>query len=233
MCGRYAFFLPPEEVLRFFRCAAPVGLAPTYNAVPSQTLPVLLLENGRRIMRMMRWGLVPSWSDGKPTFSTNNARAETVADKPAFREPFRRRRCLIPADAFYEWAEQGAKIPYCVRRSNREPFAMAGLWDRWHPAAASEVLDSFTIIVTAANGVMGRFHHRMPAILPPAWWNAWLSPDTAPADLHAMLTPCPDDVMEAYPVSSRVNSPVNNDPSLLDPVTPDAPAPAPQFRLDF
>lgn len=221
MCGRYSNLTPTEAMRRIYQTV--IGLPnvpPGYNCAPSQSLPVVRLAPEGRELVLMRWGLVPAWSSGpdQMKFSTINARAETVADKPAFRAAFRSRRCLVPADGFYEWRTEGKrKRPYRFTLTDGRPFAFAGLWDRWH-GKNGETLESFTIIVTDANPLVRPIHDRMPVILPPAAWPRWLDPaQPAPGDL---LTPYPADDMAATAVSSRVNNVRNNDAACLEPDEP-------------
>jgi putative SOS response-associated peptidase YedK len=191
------------------------------------------------VLSLVRWGLVPPWAES-PALGDKliNARAESVSEKPAFRRAFRKRRCIVPADAFYEWKvgsrpdrEHGASTgrraprqPYCVRRRDGEPLALAGLWEIWRDPliedddAADAWLRSCTIVTTRANGVLAPIHDRMPVVLAEDAWDAWLDPANHDlAALDALLAPAPDDWVEAYPVSSRVNSPENNDASLVAP----------------
>ena len=236
MCGRYGLTNPNLVDLAGFgiddlEAAAEVlrRLAPRYNIAPSQDVPVVLEilveEHGRRVLTAARWGLVPPWAEDPGVGSRLiNARAETVAERPAFRSAFRHRRCLIPADYFFEWEQagrRGAKQAYAIRRQDRQPFAFAGLWEEWRPkgedAAAEEALRTCTIITTEANSVMARFHHRMPVILAPEDYDGWLDPDTPAGELTALLRPAPEDWLEAYPVSRRVNDPRFDDPLILEP----------------
>jgi putative SOS response-associated peptidase YedK len=167
----------------------------------------------------MRWGLIPSWADDpKIGYKLINARAETVAGKPAFRNAFRQRHCLIPADGFYEWHAAGtkAKQPWHIRRKDGRPFAFAGLWEHWN-APESPPVESCTIITTDANEVVRPIHDRMPVILDPADYAAWLDPRD-PTIAQELLRPCPAEVMTAFPVSSMVNNPKNEDPRCLEAV---------------
>ncbi len=175
-------------------------------------------------MGLLRWGLIPSWARD-PAMGSRliNARSETVAEKPAFRSAFRRRRCLVPADGFYEWKREGvaagersSKTPYWIHMASREPFAFAGLWERWDPREGPPV-HTFTILTTEASAALRHIHPRMPVILPPAVWGKWL--DTALEDPHPkdFFRPLPDGSLEAQPVSTLVNSPRNDDPSCIEP----------------
>ncbi len=217
MCGRYYFFTPVDIVAARFRVAGFPPLRPRFNIAPQQEAPVVVNGAGRRL-RTMRWGLVPSWSkDAASGYKMINARAETAPEKPSFRGPFRRQRALVPADGFYEWRREGkGKRPFVLRLSSREPFAMAGLWDRWKAPDGGELL-SFTILTTSANAVVSAVHDRMPVILPREAEDAWLDPSAADGALRALLVPYPG-VMEAVPVSTAVNNPRNDGPELLTPV---------------
>jgi putative SOS response-associated peptidase YedK len=220
MCGRYSLTTPPEAVARVFAVAGPLpNYPPRYNIAPTQQAPVVRLNaEGARELVLLRWGLVPSWSEGPDSkYSMINARAETVAEKPAYRAAFKSRRCLVPADSFFEWQARGKgpKQPYLIR-VKETPFAFAGLWERWEKPG-QESIQSFAIVVTEANELMRPIHERMPVILPPSDYSAWLDPATPAKDAQAMLRPYDADAMEAYPVSTRVNSPRNDDPDVIAP----------------
>jgi putative SOS response-associated peptidase YedK len=220
MCGRYARFTPAEIYARIFDAAGDPGIEPSYNVAPSQ--PVLAARSageGRRELVALRWGLVPFWAkDPAIGYRTVNARAETVAVKPAFRAALRARRCLIAADGFYEWRRMAhGKQPYFLRLKGGAPFALAGLWERWSDRTSA--MESCTIIVTAANALVAPIHDRMPVILDPADYRAWLDPDvTAPGQVLALLRPYPPHAMEAVPVGTAVNRPENDGPHLVEPV---------------
>ena len=221
MCGRYNMITDVHVLIDLLGIESVSGdaqaLAPRYNIAPGQDVPVVRATPEGRILSLARWGLVPHWSrDAKPGYSTINARAETVADKPAYREAFRRRRCLIPATGFYEWKQvQGEKIPFHICMPDKRPFAFAGLWDHWEREGAA--FDSCSIIVTAANSLMQDIHARMPVILDPGFYNVWLNPDHAHrAQLQSLLVPY-GGKLTAYPVSRRVNNPRNDDPHCLEP----------------
>jgi len=219
MCGRYAITSPLEAILKAFAVkGVRPNLQPRYNAAPSQDLPVVRAGPDGRELALIRWGLVPSWSKGPDSrYSMINARAETVASKPAYREPFRRRRCLVPANGFYEWRKfADGKQPYFIALSTGEPFAFAGLWDHWTGPEGEEIT-SFTIIVTAANDIVRPIHERMPVILGPEDYGSWLGEHGAPSrtKLAILLRPYPAELMRAYPVSREVNSPANDSPELL------------------
>jgi putative SOS response-associated peptidase YedK len=218
MCGRYSITTAPEAMQRLFKFTNAIpNLRPNYNAAPTQTLPVVRLDpKGKRELVQLKWGLIPIWAkDAKIAYSTINARAETVHEKPAFRTAFRKRRCLVPADGFYEWQPGEKKQPYRITMKDGEPFAMAGLWERWDKG--EEPLESFTIIVTAGNSLMKPIHDRMPVILPPETWDHWLTAADAAIPM-ALLQSYPASRMAAYKVSTRVNSPKNNDAEVIAPL---------------
>lgn len=226
MCGRYALYAEERKLRRRFGVEPPEELRPRYNVAPTQMVPILRREGEERRFAMVRWGLVPHWAKSIDTgYSTINARAETVADKPTYRSAFRRRRCLIPADGFYEWQTRaGTKVkqPWFIALSDGEPMALAGLWERWTSPEGAP-LDSCCIIVTAANDLMRPIHDRMPVILASEHWERWLDPDLKdPLSLLAVLTPFPAEAMTAWPVGTGVNSPRNDRPECVERVA-DAP----------
>jgi len=217
MCGRYAITSAPEAILRWFKLTGTSpNLPPHYNAAPGQDLPVIRLhrETGERVLGELRWGLIPYWAkDRKIAWRTINARGETVKTAPAFRSAYRDRRCLLPADAFYEWKANGrAKQPYAIAKRNRELFAFAGLWENWKEPSSGEWIRTFTILTTESNKVVAALHDRMPVILKPDDYDRWLGEEPDPADL---IRPYPADDLVAWPVSKRVNTPENDDPSIL------------------
>lgn len=226
MCGRYRVNREQRRLAEHFgipeggESQLPLEL-PRFNAAPSQVLAAVRLDSaGRRELVGLRWGLVPHWAKDRGIGrKTVNARAETVAEKPAFRGAFRYRRCLIPSDGFYEWQAIGRRRqPWLVRLEDGGLFAFAGLWERWRGAAA-EVLETFTVIVTDANELLRPLHDRMPVIVAPSDYDAWL--DVGRFDrrgLEALLRPYPSEGMVAYPVSRRVNSPANDDPLCSAPL---------------
>ena len=220
MCGRFAQYADADTLARHFELATVPALTPHYNVAPTQpVLAVRIDDSGQRELTALRWGLVPSWSKGPDNrYSMINARAETVADKPAYRAAFARRRCLIPADAFYEWrAAADGKVPHAIRRDDGAPFALAGLWEHWMGPDGSEIA-SCTIIVTDANALLAPIHDRMPVILDAADYGAWLDPaNEDKAALRLLLRPADPAGWTAYPVSRAVNSPRNDSPALLEP----------------
>jgi putative SOS response-associated peptidase YedK len=219
MCGRYTLKTPVEELAEEFGFeASSVELPPNYNVAPTQEVAAILEEDGKRRLELLRWGLIPSWADD-PSIGSRmiNARSETAPEKPSFRRAFRERRCLIPADGFYEWQRtNGAKQPYYIRMKEGRPFAFAGLWESWKDDGGPEIR-SCTILTTKPNALAAEIHDRMPVILPAGSYDAWLDPETGRDELYGLLAPYPEDEMEAYPVSRFVNSPQNNDPRCIEP----------------
>ncbi len=196
-------------------------IQPTWNAAPTQALPVVRMVGQHKRVDSLRWGLVPPWSrDPKIGSRMINARSETAADKPSFRSALRQRRCVVVADGFYEWQRDGeTKRPHCIRMREGHPFGMAGLWESWS-GQDDEVLETFTILTTAPNELMAPIHDRMPVILPRSQHDRWLSPDlTDPGQVSCLLRPFDSDQMMAFEVSSRVNSPRNNDPDCMRPAS--------------
>lgn len=223
MCGRYHSATPPELIRGWFRVLGPLpNWRPTWNAAPTQSLPVVRFnpQTGARSLDLLRWGLVPSWAkDPKIGAKMINARAETVATLPAFRKAFARRRCIVPADGFYEWSTTDAgKVPYAVGPAEAGTiWGFAGLWEGWKNEAG-KWLRSFTILTTTANEALRRIHERMPVILPPEAYGRWLGEEPAePDELQGLLKPCPPEAVRAWTVSPRVNSVRNDDATLVDP----------------
>jgi putative SOS response-associated peptidase YedK len=220
MCGRFTLTVSARVLADLFDVVDIPEVAPRYNIAPTQ--PVLVVRSAvdrRRESAEPRWGLIPSWAkDPKMGARMINARAETVASKPSFRSAVRRRRCLIPADGFYEWRKlEGTKQPYLIRFSDRRAFALAGLWERWHDPEG-QPLDSCTIITTTPNPIVEELHDRMPVILPSQHFEEWLEPEPMRAPrLQELLAPHPPEGMEAFAVSKRVNSPRNDDPGCIEP----------------
>ena len=224
MCGRYASFLPAEAVARLFGTVNPLpNVAPSWNVAPTQAAMVVRRhpDTGDRHLDLLRWGLVPHFTkDLKAARKPINARSETAGMSGMFRGALAARRCLVPADAFYEWrAEPGGKQPYAIAGTDGAPMAFAGLWEGWR-APDGEILRTFTILTTNANATMAVLHDRMPVIIEPSDWRVWLG--EVEGDPTALLRPAADFVLQVWPVSRRVNTPRNNDAHLLDRV-PDAP----------
>jgi putative SOS response-associated peptidase YedK len=232
MCGRYAVTSAPEVIRTLFRYEEQPNFPPRYNIAPTQPIPIVRLVEGRRQFALVRWGLLPSWVKDPIGFSLLvNARGESVCEKPAFRAAMKRRRCLIPADGFYEWKTTGGtrKQPFFVRATSGEPLALAGLWETW-TGPNGEELETAIIVTTKANRTLAPIHDRMPVIVPPEGFDLWL--DGAHVDAstaEALIQPAPDDLLEAYPVSAAVNRTANDNAALLEPVVAGAePAPAPK-----
>jgi putative SOS response-associated peptidase YedK len=221
MCGRFTVQVGTPDLADLFG-AVPVGesLKPSFNVAPGQFVPVVIQEGDGLCLASFKWGLVPSWAKD-PAIGNKliNARAETVAEKPSFRQAFMKRRCLILADGFFEWkSEGGRKVPYHITLTDRSVFAFAGLWERWKSPEGIEIR-SCVIITLAANDFMRPIHHRMPAILSAGAERAWLDPgQTDVQGLLAMLAPYPSAAMKAVAVSAAVNSPRNNSPQCLLPM---------------
>lgn len=218
MCGRFALTLPPAAVRAYFGYPEQPNFPPRYNIAPTQPVAVVHHWEGQRRFALMRWGFLPGFvKDAKDFPLILNARAEGIADKPSFRAAIRRRRCLLPADGFYEWRREGrAKQPYLIRRPDRGLMAFAGLWETWNAADGSEV-DTVCIITCAANGVMAAVHDRMPVILAPADHGRWLDPASEGKEILPLLGPAPDELLELVPVSPRVNKAQNEGAELQSP----------------
>jgi putative SOS response-associated peptidase YedK len=218
MCGRYTLRTPIDVLAEGFEIQEyPSSITPNYNVAPTQEVAAVVEEDEKRKLEMFHWGLIPSWAKD-PSIGNKmvNARAETVSEKPSFRSAFKKRRCLILADGFYEWQKtDDGKQPYHIKMQDDSPFAFAGLWEIWKD---DEEIRSCTIITTAANDLMSEIHHRMPVILPPDDYDMWLDPDFDEKEpLTSLLKPYSSDKMEAYIVSRRVNKPSNNEPSVVEP----------------
>jgi putative SOS response-associated peptidase YedK len=235
MCGRFSSSTPPSLLAEKFRAdpAAAEGHQPSWNVAPtSDILVVLAGRDGARQLRELRWGLVPKWAkDPKAGNRMINMRAETVREKPAWKRSLANRRCIIPIDGFYEWQDQGKgrkKQPFYIAARSGEPLALAGLWETWHDKSAPESdqpggdddrLWTCTILTTSANKLMSSVHHRMPVILAPEAWDAWLDPDNHDVEqLAELLGPAPEDLLAVWPVDPAVNSPRNNRPELREPL---------------
>jgi putative SOS response-associated peptidase YedK len=222
MCGRFARRSTQQVLADWFGVELEdmPWFAPTWNAAPQSLQPVVRIsrDSGGREVALARWGLIPFWAkDAKFGYSTFNARAEEVANKPAYREALKKRRCLVPADAFYEWQRLDAKTkkPFAIALKSGDPYALAGLWESWQPKEGA-ALETFTILTTDPNELMEKIHNRMPVILEPTDYDRWLDssdPARPPVDL---LRPFPAEKMRAWPVSGRVGNVRNNDAELLD-----------------
>jgi len=219
MCGRYNLHSPMEAVAAQFEAEARAAFAPRHNIAPTTPVPVVTAAGAGRIIILQRWGLVPSWSrDPAQGARLANARAETVAAKPSFRGPFRRGRCLIPADLFYEWQARpgAAKQPFCFGAADGTLLAFAGLCDLWQ--GPDGALATCAIITTSANALMAPIHERMPVLLERADYALWLDPDAPAERLKALLRPCPEVLLRAWPVGPRVGNVRNEGPDLMEPI---------------
>jgi putative SOS response-associated peptidase YedK len=222
MCGRFTLAVDPAQLQEAFPWAdISTQVVPRFNIAPTQ--PVAVIPNtGENRMDYFRWGLVPSWAkDPEIGNRLINARAESLAEKPSFRSAYRRRRCLVLADGFYEWKQESGsrvKTPMYVRMASGKPFAFAGLWEIWNDPDGSE-MRSCAIITTSPNRLMEGIHNRMPVILEEGDYQAWIDPgERRPEDLQPLLTPFPDELLTAYPVSRLVNSPQNDLPDCIRPL---------------
>jgi putative SOS response-associated peptidase YedK len=222
MCGRFTLATPEQDLVVQFNLPEIPELQPRYNIAPTQPVAAVRvpMPDGDRELVMLHWGLIPFWAKD-PGLGARliNARSETVADKPAFRAAFRRRRCLVPADGFYEWQKQnGTKQPFFIRLQDGRPFAFAGLWERWQDQDGG-VIESCTLLTTRPNELLQPLHNRMPVILHPHDYALWLDPEAQDIDaLHRLLNPYPPGEMEAYPVSRYVNAPQNEGPDCILPL---------------
>lgn len=214
MCGRFAFYSPAEAVAELFEFEARVTTEPRYNIAPSQLVPVVRNgPKGGRELSMLRWGLVPFWARD-PSIGNRmiNARAESLAEKPAYRSAYEKRRCLVLADGFYEWREEAAgKTPYFISLANGQPFALAGLWEAWTDRGTGESLQTAVIVTTAANEFLKDLHDRMPVVLQPDTARAWLAGDTDVLET-VISDPLP---LQAWPVDRKVNDARNEGPELI------------------
>jgi putative SOS response-associated peptidase YedK len=223
MCGRYRRTTHEEELARRYHIPIPkrIDLPISWNIAPGQNVLVIRFNRETRLrsLNAFRWGLVPSWSkDEKIGYRTINARMETVDTAPSFRRAFQQRRCLVPADGFYEWKRTGGpRLPYSVSMKDDQPFVFAGLWEGWKAPDSDGWLLTCTIITTESNELVGQLHNRMPVILPEEHHSAWLG-ETDAANLKGLLRPFPADKMKIVEISPRVNHPENNDPDILQPV---------------
>jgi putative SOS response-associated peptidase YedK len=221
MCGRFTLTLDSKQIQEAYPWLnVPLGIQSRYNVAPSQ--PIAVVPNdGHQRLDFYVWGLIPSWAKD-PSIGNRmiNARVETLAEKPSFRNAFKRRRCLILADGFYEWKTSNVsrtKTPMFIHLKDRQPFAFAGLWELWNAPDGSQIY-SATIITTEPNSLMKSIHNRMPVILPQPAYEQWLAPEEQnPRDLMPLLGPFPAENMQAYPISTLVNSPQNDMPQVIEP----------------
>jgi putative SOS response-associated peptidase YedK len=222
MCGRFTQQRSDHELAQWFEAEAllddPGG---RFNVAPTDPVSIVVEKDDRRAITAYRWGLVPFWAKDRSIGSRHiNARAETLASSSVFRESFARRRCLVPADGFYEWRrDPGRRQPFVFRRIDRAPLAFAGLWSGWRDRATCEGLRTMTIVTTGANELMAPIHDRMPVVLPPEAWSLWLDPTLEDiAELQGLLVPAPEADLEAFAVETLVNNVRNNGPELIVPL---------------
>ncbi|ESS71672.1 hypothetical protein MGMO_93c00300 [Methyloglobulus morosus KoM1] len=223
MCGRFALYTDPLALAKRFQTDNVPDIKASYNVAPSQTISIVRQENSKRHFAFARWGLIPSWAKEINTgYSTINARAETVAEKPTFRSAFKHRRALVICDGYFEWQEQAnnkVKQPWFITLKDKQPMALAGLWEQWRGSDGSEI-ESCSIIVTSGNELMQNIHDRMPVILPNQHWESWLATDNTDTNgLQTLLTQYPSEQMTAWPVSTVVNSPRHNTEECIKPVS--------------
>jgi len=228
MCGRYAITSAPEAIRRLFGYDEQPNFPPRYNVAPTQPVPIVRMIEGRRQFALVRWGLIPAWVKDPRGFSLLiNARGESLEEKPAFRAALRYRRCLFPADGFYDWRREGERArPYYVRRKAGGAMAFAGLWENWMGPNGEE-METAAIVTTRANRMLATVHPRMPAIVPPEAFDLWL--DSRSVDVTtaaALIAPAPEDMLEMHEVSPAVNSAANDTPGLIEPMTAEATAAA-------
>ena len=229
MCGRYGLALDAEQIADVLELDVSnlPEIAPRYNIAPTQQAPVIGADKaGGRGLSMLRWGLIPWWAkDKKIGARFINARSETLLERRPFREAFEKRRCLVPADGFYEWqklpvpgSKKPRKQPWFLQHADGAPFVFAGLYERWWDPETNLRLFSFTIVTTRANELVGTLHDRMPVILPRETWGTWLDREAGPADVTELMQPYPAERMDAWPITTLVNSYVNDDPRVRDPL---------------
>jgi putative SOS response-associated peptidase YedK len=232
MCGRYASTIPPEAMRALFRYLEQPNFPPRHNIAPTQPIAIVRMTEGKRQFALVRWGLIPSWVKDPRAFSLLiNARGESVNEKPAFRNAMKYRRCLVPADGFYEWKREGeTKRPYFVRRKDGAPIAFAGLWENWMGPNGEEV-ETAAIVTTTASRSISHIHDRMPVIVPPDAFNFWLDPKVDAQTAAAAISSVPDGEIEAYPVSSAVNRTANDAPMLMEPLREPEVVPEPVKRV--
>ena len=220
MCGRFALVATGEEVAEHYQLSEVPFVVPRYNVAPTQPVAAVRLgRGGEREFTFFQWGLIPSWAKD-PSIGSRmiNARAETAAEKPAYRAAFKRRRCLLPSTGFYEWHQlEGRKQPMYIHPTDDKIMSLAGLWEIWHDPEGG-LLETCTILTTTPNSLMESIHNRMPVVLNPRDYNAWLNPETATDQLQHLLRPYDEGRLAAYPVSTAVNRPQNDDETCIAPL---------------
>jgi putative SOS response-associated peptidase YedK len=219
MCGRYALTTAPEALRALLRYFEQPNFPPRYNVAPTQPIPIVRMREGKRQFALVRWGLIPPWVKDPRAFSLLiNARGESVTEKPAFRNAMKRRRCLVPADGFYEWKREGErKRPYFVRLKSGQPMVFAGLWESWMGPNGEE-METAAIVTTAASRSIAHIHDRMPVIVQPDAFDFWLDPNVDALSASALIAPAPDALLECYEVSTAVNRTANDSPMLTQPL---------------
>ena len=220
MCGRFAFYSPTEATAALFGVTGATDFTPRYNIAPTQDIAAVRVgEDGDKEFALFRWGLIPFWAkDPSIGHRMINARAETVAEKPAYRNAYKKRRCIVLADGFYEWRKEGsAKTPYLIGLASGEPFGLAGLWENWTDKETGEHVQSATLITTSANEFMKDLHHRMPVVLQPERADIWLAGDDKLIETASKETP----PLKAFPVDRRVNNARNEGEELIEAVGPE------------
>lgn len=227
MCGRYLITSTPEAMRTLFKYREQPNFPPRYNVAPTQPIPIVRLYEGERQFALVRWGLIPAWVKDPKTFSLIlQARSDSVVDKPSFRNAMKRRRCLIPADGFYEWNEAtNPRRPYIVRPRDGKPVAFAGLWEAW-TGPNGEEMETAAVITCEANRMLAPIHHRMPVVISPEAFDFWLDPKVDAQTAAALLVPAPENLFEAWEISRDVNRVTNDHPGLLEPVQRRGPAAA-------
>ncbi|HEX5591374.1 MAG TPA: SOS response-associated peptidase [Candidatus Limnocylindrales bacterium] len=222
MCGRFTQERPTSELAEIFEAEdLAIGDGGRYNVAPTDEAAVIVQRDDRRAVTAYRWGLIPHWAESAKVGNRMfNARAETLAASPVFRESFRKRRCLVPVDSFYEWRREGkVRQPFRVVPTDGRPLALAGLWAGWRDPETDQVRRTFTIVTTGPNALMRSIHDRMPVVVPPEAWERWLDPALPdPGELTGLLVPAEDGSLEAYPVSRAVNDVRNDGPGLIQPL---------------
>jgi putative SOS response-associated peptidase YedK len=230
MCGRYCITSAPAAIRALFAYRERPNFPPRYNVAPTQPVPIVRMVEGERQFALVRWGLIPAWVKDPRDYSLLiNARAESVNDKPAFRNAMKRRRCLLPADGFYEWKrEGGANRPYFARPVTGDPIAFAGLWESWIGPNGEE-METAAIVTTVANSTMASVHHRAPVIVPPEQFDFWLDCKTVDETMAVeLLVPAPESLMEVYEISPAVNKVANDSSVLLEPYDAGKASPSPE-----
>jgi putative SOS response-associated peptidase YedK len=220
MCGRYSIATAPEALRTLFRYREQPNFPPRYNIAPTQPVPIVRVVEGDRHFALVRWGLIPPWAKDPRAFTlVINARGESINDKPAFKNAMKRRRCLFPADGFYEWRQEGrGKRPFHVRRRDGQPMAFAGLWETWIGPNGEE-METAAIVTTTANADLAPIHERMPVVIPEEAFESWLDCVNVDAAMaSAMIAPAPEGMFEGYEISSAVNRAANDSAELIEPV---------------